>query len=675
VLHLPAGSTDVLYSAPLHDGDPASPLTGLATVVVKIWRASDGYFYDFNDDTFKASGHTSITASMTQFDATNAPGVYYYVFDTSAITNAVASGDVYHYQIDETGGSAKNVPQDAEVLVGDWVDHLDADISSRAAPGDAMDLVTDAVDSAAVATSGVNEIRDAILSDSTPFDGADVAAILADTAAIDARLPSDPADESNQLAQHAATQAAVAALNDLSSAGVQAAMTAQGYTAARAPNLDNLDQQLSTTESNIRGVDSDDLKNLSDQIDDVQGRLPAALVGGRIDADVGAVQASVIDAAAIATGAIDADALATDAIAEIATYLETGGPNPHGTGAWDAVGAGLTQQQVRDALKLAPTGGAPAGGSVDEALDEIYADTAAIDARLPSDPADESNQLAAHAATQAAVAALNDLSQIEAQAAAAAALIAQGYTTVRAAHLDADISSRAAPGDAMTLTAPERAAVDAQLSGTHGSGSWEPGPSSADWSAAEKNAIREALGVPGSKAGATGGQLQDVLTDTAAVDARLPSDPADESSQTAQHATTQAAIAALEDLSQGDVQAAAVAALTAQGYTSVRADLLDNLDAAISAVIVAIGALNDMDQADVQTALTAQGYTVTRAAMIELIKKVLINRLELADGGSGNMVLYDDDDSTPLLTFAVTDHNGNAIVLANQEPARRGRGT
>lgn len=61
--------------------------------------------------------------------------------------------------------------------------------------------------------------------------------------------------------------------------------------------------------------------------------------------------------------------------------------------------------------------------------------------------------------------------------------------------------------------------------------------------------------------------------------------------------------------------------------------------------------------------------------MIELIKKVLINRLELADGGSGNMVLYDDDDSTPLLTFAVTDHNGNAIVLANQEPARRGRGT
>ena len=71
---------------------------------------------------------------------------------------------------------------------------------------------------------------------------------------------------------------------------------------------------------------------------DIQARLPAALVGGRVDASVGAMAADVvtaaaiaaaaidaatfaagaIDAAAIATGAIDADALAADAVAEIA---------------------------------------------------------------------------------------------------------------------------------------------------------------------------------------------------------------------------------------------------------------------------------------------------------------------------------------------------------------------
>lgn len=52
--------------------------------------------------------------------------------------------------------------------------------------------------------------------------------------------------------------------------------------------------------------------------DDIQTRLPAALVGGRMDSSVGAMAAAVVTAAAIATDAIDADALAADAGAEIA---------------------------------------------------------------------------------------------------------------------------------------------------------------------------------------------------------------------------------------------------------------------------------------------------------------------------------------------------------------------
>lgn len=51
---------------------------------------------------------------------------------------------------------------------------------------------------------------------------------------------------------------------------------------------------------------------------DIQARLPTALVGGRIDASVGAMAAGVVTAAAVATGAVDADALAADAVAEIA---------------------------------------------------------------------------------------------------------------------------------------------------------------------------------------------------------------------------------------------------------------------------------------------------------------------------------------------------------------------
>lgn len=63
---------------------------------------------------------------------------------------------------------------------------------------------------------------------------------------------------------------------------------------------------------------SADIAGVQSDTNDIQTRIPAALVSGRIDASVGAVAANAITAASIATGAIDADALATDAVAEIA---------------------------------------------------------------------------------------------------------------------------------------------------------------------------------------------------------------------------------------------------------------------------------------------------------------------------------------------------------------------
>ncbi len=97
--------------------------------------------------------------------------------------------------------------------------------------------------------------------------GVTVAAILTDTAAIDARLPADPADESNQLAAHAVTQADVA------------------------------------------GVQSD--------TDNIQTRLPTALNAGRMRSHIEAMNADVITSTVIATDAIGADELATSAVNEI----------------------------------------------------------------------------------------------------------------------------------------------------------------------------------------------------------------------------------------------------------------------------------------------------------------------------------------------------------------------
>jgi hypothetical protein len=57
-----------------------------------------------------------------------------------------------------------------------------------------------------------------------------------------------------------------------------------------------------------------------------------------------------------------------------------------------------------------------------------------------------------------------------------------------------------------------------------------------------------------------------------------------------------------------------------------------------------------------------------------LIKKIQINRLELDDGDTGNWVLYDDDDVTPLLTFDVKDKNGDLILQQSNVPSKRSKG-
>lgn len=99
-------------------------------------------------------------------------------------------------------------------------------------------------------------------------------------------------------------------------------------TATRAGNLDNLDAAISsvaaavwnyltasaTTAGSLGKLIAD---NLNATITSVKALLPAALVGGRIDASVGNMQAGVITAAAHSVGAIDAAALATDASNEI----------------------------------------------------------------------------------------------------------------------------------------------------------------------------------------------------------------------------------------------------------------------------------------------------------------------------------------------------------------------
>ena len=292
-----------------------------------------------------------------------------------------------------------------------------------------------------------------ILSDATPFPGADI------DAAISTRSSHTAAD----------VDALVTA-----SHGAGSYQTATGFAVAG----DNM----GLTAAGIDGIWDEPLAghlgvgSTGEALDDASaGSSPAAvsaavwaeaLPGAFAAGSSGKIVGDNIDAT-IASRAAPADNMGLTAAATAAVDVELTGT--HGAGSWATGGAGLTQQNVRDAMKLSPTAGAPAAGSVDTHLDDIESDTGAMQ-------------------------------------------------PVVAANLNATVSSRgtADPGDAMTLTAGERTAIDAQLSGVHGAGSWES-DSDTDWTSGEKEQIRQALGVTGVTAATAAGELQDVLADTAAM--------------------------------------------------------------------------------------------------------------------------------------------------------------
>jgi hypothetical protein len=126
--------------------------------------------------------------------------------------------------------------------------------------------------------------------------------------------------------------------------------------------------------------------------DDIQARLPAALVGGRIDASVGALAAGAITATSFAAGAIDSAAIATDAIgsAELAasavTEIQTG------LSTLDAVG-------VRAAVGLASANLDTQLTAIDDYIDtEVAAIKAKTDLIPAAGPASAADYTAARAA-------------------------------------------------------------------------------------------------------------------------------------------------------------------------------------------------------------------------------------------------------------------------------------
>lgn len=101
-----------------------TPATGRATIRLRILRTSDDFLFDFADLTFKASGHTTLDATMAEVDATNAAGIYNLPsgFNTGTITNA-SPNDTYLLIPSQTSGN-DILPSEGTIEVGFWADDI-----------------------------------------------------------------------------------------------------------------------------------------------------------------------------------------------------------------------------------------------------------------------------------------------------------------------------------------------------------------------------------------------------------------------------------------------------------------------------------------------------------------------------------------------------------------------
>lgn len=108
----------------IFDND-GNAVVGLSNVFLKIYRKSNGQFY-----TGSAWQFSSATIVMSEEDAVNKPGWYYYDFDTSGLGD-----DIYYMEVNCASAMAGYLAT-GELKVGGYVDNIDAAASAIKAKTD-----------------------------------------------------------------------------------------------------------------------------------------------------------------------------------------------------------------------------------------------------------------------------------------------------------------------------------------------------------------------------------------------------------------------------------------------------------------------------------------------------------------------------------------------------------
>lgn len=204
---------------------------------------------------------------------------YAVVLSAATIDGQVVNAVLAHFSIEN---------RFQEVDVVKWLGQACAAVSQNGVPEVDLTYIAGVLVAAASAQLGVNVVQ---------IEGADPTNTIRDSVVDDATRID--ASALNTLSSHA-PDSTIADVNDIPSAADVADQVwdeaRAGHTGAGTygetlatveANIDNLDRAISTAESNIRGADSDDLKDISDQID----AMPTATenAGALLDRDLSAV--------------------------------------------------------------------------------------------------------------------------------------------------------------------------------------------------------------------------------------------------------------------------------------------------------------------------------------------------------------------------------------------------
>jgi hypothetical protein len=208
--------------------------------------------------------------------------------DASSISTAVWSEAL-------PGAFGANTAGERVATIDDTVGvNLDAAVSTRAVPGDEMDLVAGAVDAAAIATNAID--ADALAADAVAeiqsglATSASVAAVQADTDDIQTRLPASL--NAGRMRSH------VEALDAGTITAAVIAADAVDASALAADAVTEIQSGLATLANQTTILAG--LVAINADTDDIQTRLPASLNAGRMRAHVEAIDTTVSDLIAAA---------------------------------------------------------------------------------------------------------------------------------------------------------------------------------------------------------------------------------------------------------------------------------------------------------------------------------------------------------------------------------------